>query len=58
MPNFVKKFRSRLVRKWHCLVGGKFSIKSWENGDALVKAMDNYRSGENRTNEMIQAQMW
>ncbi|BBH09497.1 OTU-like cysteine protease family protein [Prunus dulcis] len=22
------------------------------------KAMDNYRSGENRTNEMIQAQMW
>ncbi|BBG98771.1 zinc ion-binding protein [Prunus dulcis] len=26
--------------------------------DALAKAMDNYRSGENRTNEMIQAQMW
>ncbi|BBH09347.1 hypothetical protein Prudu_1465S000100 [Prunus dulcis] len=25
---------------------------------ALAKAMDNYRSGENRTNEMIQAQMW
>ncbi|BBH07383.1 zinc ion-binding protein [Prunus dulcis] len=24
----------------------------------FVKAMDNYRSGQNRTNEMIQAQMW
>ncbi|KAL6279998.1 hypothetical protein ACE6H2_016879 [Prunus campanulata] len=26
--------------------------------DALSKAMENCRSGENRTNEMIQAQMW
>ncbi|BBH03143.1 hypothetical protein Prudu_013930 [Prunus dulcis] len=26
--------------------------------DARAKAMDNYRRGENRTNEMIQAQMW
>ncbi|BBH08756.1 zinc ion-binding protein [Prunus dulcis] len=33
MSNFVKKFRGQLVRKWHYLVGGKFSIKSWENGE-------------------------
>ncbi|CAL2233933.1 unnamed protein product [Prunus armeniaca] len=26
--------------------------------DALAKAMNLYRSGENRTNELIQAQMW
>ncbi|BBH08881.1 zinc ion-binding protein [Prunus dulcis] len=26
--------------------------------DVFAKAMDNYRSRENRTNEMIQAQMW
>ncbi|CAL2263664.1 unnamed protein product [Prunus armeniaca] len=26
--------------------------------DVWAKAMDNYRSGENRTDEMIQAQMW
>ncbi|CAL2239179.1 unnamed protein product [Prunus armeniaca] len=26
--------------------------------DALAKAMDNHRSGENLSNEMIQAQMW
>ncbi|BBH07212.1 hypothetical protein Prudu_019085 [Prunus dulcis] len=62
MPNFVKKFRGLLVRRWHYPVGGKFSIKSWENGgkwrNALAKAMDNYRSGQNRTNEIIQAQMW
>ncbi|CAL8175888.1 unnamed protein product [Prunus armeniaca] len=26
--------------------------------DAWAKAMNLYRSGENRTNELIQAQMW
>ncbi|BBN67483.1 hypothetical protein Prudu_91S000100 [Prunus dulcis] len=31
-------------------------LGKWRN--ALAKAMDNYRSGQNRTNEMIQAQMW
>ncbi|CAL8175587.1 unnamed protein product [Prunus armeniaca] len=30
LPNFVKD-RVRPVRKWHCPVGGKFSIKSWGN---------------------------
>ncbi|CAL2260526.1 unnamed protein product [Prunus armeniaca] len=25
--------QGRLVRKWHCLVGEKFSIKSWESGE-------------------------
>ncbi|CAL2276015.1 unnamed protein product [Prunus armeniaca] len=31
-------------------------LRKWR--DALSKAMHNYRSGENCTNEMIQAQMW
>ncbi|BBH02279.1 hypothetical protein Prudu_012798 [Prunus dulcis] len=31
-------------------------LGKWRN--ALAKVMDNYRSGQNRTNEMIQAQMW
>ncbi|CAL8162656.1 unnamed protein product [Prunus armeniaca] len=33
MPNFVKEFWGRLMWKCHCLVGGKFSIQSRENGE-------------------------
>ncbi|BBN68988.1 Long-chain fatty alcohol dehydrogenase family protein, partial [Prunus dulcis] len=39
-------------------VGGKFfkELGKWRN--ALAKAIDNQRSGENLSNEIIQAQMW
>ncbi|BBH03219.1 hypothetical protein Prudu_014019 [Prunus dulcis] len=59
MPNFVKKFRGStrtemaLSSRWKIL---NKELGNWR--EALAKVMDNYRSGENRTNEMIQAQMW
>ncbi|BBG93548.1 zinc ion-binding protein [Prunus dulcis] len=58
MPNFVKKFR---VYSYGDALSSRWKILNKELGKwraALAKAMDNYRSGENRTNEMIQAQMW
>ncbi|CAL2270615.1 unnamed protein product [Prunus armeniaca] len=60
MPNFAKKFQGRLVRKWHCRVGGKFSTKSWENGELpWQKRWTTIEAGKIvLTRKMIQAQMW
>ncbi|CAL2261051.1 unnamed protein product [Prunus armeniaca] len=59
MPNFVKKIpgltrtEMALSSRWKIL---NKELEKWR--DALAKAMHNYRSGENSTNEIIQAQMW